>query len=477
MKDYFKNIYSASDFELEADKLVKLLTTYLNRCISEESMPILPSSNPQLLEEKYLNLLKKDKIELSEIFRNIIIDSNHLHHPNYIGHQVIPPLPVSALSEFLSSFLNNGMAIYEMGPVATVMERIVIKWMCDKLSFINGDGFLTSGGSVGNLTALLSAKQIKYNELIAKGLNENEIFDKLAIVYSGESHYSIDRTVKILGIKTENIFQVKFNESFKLDYQELQNVIKKAKDNKLEIFAVSINACSTALGIYDDIKTTVNLCKNNNIWLHVDAAHGGPAILSEKYKHLLEGINEADSVIIDFHKMMLCSALTTGVFYKDFKNSFANFEQEASYLLDKCEMDFLNGAKRTIECTKKSMSFKIYTILALYGEQIFENYINSQYDLAKEFANYLNLQDDFEIATDPQSNIVCFRYISNQFNLNELNRKIRNEVINSGEFYIVQAEINGELYLRVSIMNPLTDIENFKKLLSNIRQIVSSITI
>lgn len=477
MKDYFENIYNSTEFQTEAEKLVKLLTTYLNRCINQEEMPILPNDNPSLLEEKYSNILKKDKIELSEIFRNIILDSNHLHHPNYIGHQVIPPIPVSALSEFLSAFLNNGMAIYEMGPVATVMERIVIKWMCKKLAFNNGDGFLTSGGSVGNLTALLSAKQIKYNELISKGFSETEIFNKLAIVYSGESHYSIDRTVKILGIKTENIFHFKYDDIYRLDYKELDNIVNKAKENKLEIFAVSINACSTALGIYDDIQTTANICKKNKLWLHVDAAHGGPAILSEKYKDLLEGINQADSVIIDFHKMMLCSALTTGVFYKDYKNSFANFEQEASYLLDKSELDFLNGAKRTLECTKKSMSFKIYTILALYGEEIFEKFIDSLYDLANDFATYIKKQSDFELATNPQSNIVCFRYTSNQFNLNELNRKIRREVIESGEFYIVQAEIKGNLYLRVSIMNPLTTIDNLKNLITKIRNIVTTITI
>lgn len=477
MTEYFKNIYNPDIFRNEGTKIIEILSSYLNKCINNESIPVLPLTDPDKLEDKYKKILSNELNDVAELINEIISDSNHLHHPSYIGHQVIPPAPLASLGELVSSFLNNGMAIYEMGPAATAMERIIIKWICRKAEYKNGDGFLTSGGSIGNLTAILSARQIKITELKKKGFDEKTIFDKLSVIVSGNSHYSIDRAVKILGINSANIYHIPYNKDFSINLKELDILIDEIKSDKKEIFALCINDCTTALGLYDDIMAISKICKKQNIWLHVDAAHGGAVLISKKYSYLLDGISEADSFILDFHKMMLAPALTTGVFYKDYRNSFASFEQEASYLLDKTETDFLNGAKRTLECTKKSMSFKIYLMLAIYGEKIFANFVERQHLLAEEFADLIEKSEDFALAARPQSNIVCFRFVNQHSDINELNRHIRKKIVESGEFYIVQTEISGEQYLRVSIMNPLTEINHLKGLLTSIRTIANKIVI
>jgi L-2,4-diaminobutyrate decarboxylase len=204
----------------------------------------------------------------------------------------------------------------------------------------------------------------------------------------------------------------------------------------------------------------------------VDAAHGGPAGLSEKYRHLLHGCERADSVVFDAHKMMLMPALVTGVIFRDGAHSFCTFDDRASYLIEKsAQEEWYNCSHRTMECTKRLLCLKVYASLMCYGTKFFGDYVTRQYDLARAFARMVREAEDFELALEPDTNIVCFRYApQGATDLDALNASIRKRLVESGEFYIVQARLPKGLYLRVTLLNPLIDTVRLAKLVETIRR-------
>jgi len=248
--------------------------------------------------------------------------------------------------------------------------------------------------------------------------------------------------------------------------EELKN---EAEKKGIRIISVVASSCSTATGSYDDLEAVAGFCEKYDLWMHVDGAHGMGVLFSEKYSDLVKGIERADSVVIDFHKMFLVPALNTLVMFKNGERSFETFAQKASYLFQKSQKNvWYNSATRTIECTKSALGIIAYTALKYYGKSYFKTYIDSRYDLAATFARLVISERNLELAVEPESNIVCFRFASEKVSDHELNRinsEIRSEIIKEGLFYIVQAELNGKVWLRVTIINPVTSETTLKDLL------------
>jgi L-2,4-diaminobutyrate decarboxylase len=464
--------FSPEEFRKEGHKVVDTLSDYLADALSGKEMPVLLYIDPEELVKIFSFESGGGKDESPDsLVRRIISFSNHLHHPNYIGHQVTSPLPVTALVQFCTTLLNNGAAIYEMGPVSMAMEKNVIQYIGSLIGYSTSyDGIFTHGGTAGNLTAMLAARQVKtdYN-IWEEGVMSDS---RPAFMVSEQSHYSIGRNVKIMGLGDESVVRVPFDQNFRMNCSLLEENLKKAEDKGLKVISVVANSCSTATGSYDDLNKIADFCERHNLWMHVDGAHGMGVIFSEKHRNKVKGIERADSVVIDFHKMLLVPALNTLVMFRDGEKSYETFAQKASYLFNKSQKNlWYNSATRTIECTKSSLGVVAYTALKYYGNDYFSEYINSRYDITSEFASILGNDDRFELATMPESNIICFRYCPGSLSdeaTSRLNAAIRDRIIKEGSFYIVQAEIGAKIFLRLTIINPLTSMKELGKLIETI---------
>jgi L-2,4-diaminobutyrate decarboxylase len=295
----------------------------------------------------------------------------------------------------------------------------------------------------------------------------------LAVLVSEQAHYSVSRAISIMGLGENYAIKVPSNTKYQMDIIEMKNVFQSLTRKGIKVIAVVGNACSTATGTFDDLDAIGDFCQENNLWFHVDGAHGASCLLSEKYKFLLKGIEKADSIVWDAHKMLLMPALITAVIFKDGANSFETFSQKASYLFEKeSNEEWYNYSHRTIECTKTMMGMKLYVCLSVFGTDIFGEHVTKMNDLTKEFASIIQKSSDFEIAIEPNCNIICFRHLRNEINdLNELQKEIRKKIIKSEKFYITQTLIKGKFYLRCTVINPLTKIEDLKNLLDTIRNI------
>ncbi|MEI7474009.1 MAG: aminotransferase class I/II-fold pyridoxal phosphate-dependent enzyme [bacterium] len=335
----------------------------------------------------------------------------------------------------------------------------------------NSDGFFTSGGTLGNLTALLAARQAKFSyDIWTEGIKTEE---KPAFFVSKLAHYSIKRAVQIMGFGETSVIPVEVNSEYSMDINDLQNKYAHAISEGMTPVCVAASSCCTPTGSYDDLNAIADFCEQNNLWMHIDGAHGASALLSDKYKQLLSGAERADSIAWDAHKMMLMPALITAVIFKNGDNSYESFSQKASYLFEnEAKDEWYNLAHRTMECTKTSMIFKLYGCLKLYGEKFFGEFIDYVYDLTKTFSEIINETDDFETVMMPQANIICFKHIpSYDCDINEHQKQIRRKLLNLGNYYIVQTNIESNSYLRCTIINPLTKLEDLKELLEDIRKI------
>lgn len=473
-RKYQNDPFDSELFRQEGHKIIDLLSDYLKEITSRPDTPVLPRTDPDELSAYYSKKLESgDPESFTDYISDFIDKSNHLHHPRYLGHQVTSPLPHVALAQLCSTLLNNAAAVYEMGPVAIAMERSIIRMFSGMIGYDdNADGIFTHGGSTGNLTAMLAARQVKSPHNIWEDGVQKEM--KIGFMVTDQSHYSVARNVKIMGLGNDALVKVPYDKSNRMCACQLEKCYEEALQKGIQPAAVVANSCSTATGSYDDLNAIADFCGKHNLWLHVDGAHGMGVLFSGKYRHLVRGIERADSIVIDFHKMLLSPAPNTMVLFRDGNQSYETFAHKASYLFGKQGgHEWHASAKRTLECTKSSLGFVAYTAFKYCDNEYFENYIDSRYNLAKRFTEMIRNTKNFESALEPDANIVCFRYNPGGMETEELNRlnaAIRGNIINEGKFYIVRTELEEKLWLRITIINPLTSEEDLKLLLDTIEE-------
>ena len=466
-------LYHTESFRAAGLQMVDQLSNYLEQTLQNQNS-VIPFQSP---EDEFLYWQENNSSSsIMDWTDKVLNHSIHVHHPHYMGHQVAVPAPVTVWVGAMSSLLNNGSAVYEMGMASTAQERIISELLCARVGYNPklAGGILTSGGTLANLTALLAARSNK-TPVWEEGTSR-----KLAILVSEEAHYCVDRAARIMGLGSDGVIKVPCKPDFSMNTELLDSYFQRAVDNQYQIFAVVGSACSTSTGSYDNLEILAEFAKAKNLWFHVDGAHGGAVVFSEKYRYLVKGIEKADSIAIDWHKMLLMPGLITSLLFNDNRTSFYTFQQKAHYLWDNSSsFDWFNGGKRTFECTKWMMSAKISALIHTEGIAIFEKHVNYLYDLGKEMAEQIQAIPELELALTPATNIVCFRYIGKESMTSEekkqTNSTIRKKLLEEGSFYIVQTELRGEVYLRVSLMNPLTNTSHTFALLQRILEIGKNI--
>lgn len=484
--DLLKKAYSSTHFREQGHQLIDQLADFLEVTQHRMLRKVITYEEPEERLEVWDNW--EEGRSVNDMFAVVLNESVNVHHPRYMGHQISPPLPMTALAGLVSDFMNNGMGVYEMGADATAMEKIVIQTVAKAMRLgEKADGFLTSGGTLANLTALLTARRMQAkNDVWTQGTQQ-----QYAVMVSEEAHYCVDRAVRIMGWGDQGVIKVPTDDQFKIKKKILTEYYLKAKKENIEVIAVVGSACSTSTGSFDDLHAIADFCEEHQLWMHVDGAHGGGTVFSEKNRHLVAGIERADSVIMDFHKLLMTPAITTAVLYKDGRHAYNTFAQKAQYLWhDASEPEWFNIAKRSFECTKTMMSLKVFSILKTYGTAIFSQYVDVVFEHGKRLATLVEKAADMELAVQPACNIVCFRYVRSRYKqqfaesdsvqaeniaqateeLNNLNLKIRRKMLEDGRFYLVQTNLRGIVYLRVTLSNPFTLENDLVELLEKVRQ-------
>ena len=468
---------NAKDYHKFAAKTVELLSQYLKES-QEGKVPVLQQMPAQKLGEALnLNqLIKEGGLNLEQMqafLQTYFENSQHMHHPQYIGHQVSVPHVSSGLADMVHGVVNNPMAIYEMGPSAAVIERTVVNWMLSKVGWFhweeytnfehhpeNGSGILTHGGSLANMTAMLAARAAA-----APDAWDNGTPNDLVVLAPEVSHYSIARSISMIGLGKKSIVQIPVNELEVMQPEALQSALEKVKSEGKRVMCVIANACATATGLYDPIDEMGHFCEENNLWFHVDGAHGASALISEKEKQHLKGVKRADSMIWDTHKMLRTTTLCAAVLFKNPTCLSNAFQQKGSYIFHEKEQVGFDLLPYQVECTKAGLGTKLFWTLAAEGEKGVSDFVEGRYAITRQMHDLIDAHPDFECPYFPEANILCFRYI--HFD-DAKQLALRNAITKKGDFYISSAEVSGVRYLRLTVINPLTTLEHIEKLITEI---------
>ena len=463
-------------FRRQGIDLVNKLADHLKE--AQSGLPDSKVTDYQSPEEslrKWKSIIESDE-DHDDWWKQLIQGSIHLHNPKYMGHQLSPSLPVAALAGLAGDFLNNGMGVYEMGQAATAIERLVVEAVAKEFGMpIGAGGFMTAGGTLGNLTALLTARRKHSSGDVWNEGAKNQ--PQHVVLVSEQAHYCVERAVRIMGLGKSGVLGVPVDSDFKMQTQRLPELLEQAKSQNMIPFAVVGSACTTSTGSFDNLNSIADFCESNDLWFHVDGAHGASAAFSKKYRELVDGIERADSVVMDFHKTMMTPALATALVYRNHNDAYTTFSQQARYLWDNAETrQWYELSKQTFECTKYMMGVKVFSIIRTHGFSVFEDYVDRCFDLAKSASKLIGSMPRFELACEPECNILCFRVTDPDWTeekTNNINSQIREAVLKEGRFYIVQTVVQGKRFLRTTLSNPITQLEDFELLVQEIQSLAA----
>lgn len=438
-----------------AHQLVDLLFDHVER-VGEG--PVVEWTSPADLRE----LVRIDAAPLAPIELASLVTrySNHLHHPSYIGHQVCPPLADAATADLLISFLNNSTAVWEMSPIATVIEKEVVRWLADLAGYPEtAEGTAVSGGSAANLTALLAARA----RFVA---DDPASTRRPLLVTSADAHYSVARAAAIMGIPAADVLEVATDEQHRMSVDSLEETLGAAEAREdARVLAIVATAGSTATGAFDRLDEIALLRDRFRTWLHVDAAHGASALLSDRLAPLVRGLNRADSFSWDPHKMMWMPLSLGTILVRDGIWLRRAFEADAPYLF---HAGSDNLGEMTIQCSKRADAIKLWLVLRSQGTRPIVEALEQVTALTRYLYERVRDSQDFEPVHEPEMNIFCFRRRGLD---NEATAALRERVICSGKAWITTTLLRGERVLRVAVMNPRTSETEMDALLDALRSV------
>ncbi|MHC5210667.1 MAG: pyridoxal phosphate-dependent decarboxylase family protein [Planctomycetota bacterium] len=402
--------------------------------------------------------------DLPAFIGDYLADTTRLHHPAYMGHQVAVPQLPTALADLVHGCLNNGMAVYEMGAPATAIEVAVLDWMTEKVGWraegrpLGADGapprgpggVLTHGGSLANLTALAAARAAACPDAWEHGVSPD-----LAVLAPASAHYSIARSVSLLGLGSRAVLPLDVDDCGRIDPDRLEAGFARAAEQGRRVIALVAAAGNTPAGAYDALPEVADACAERGVWLHVDGAHGASALVSPRERARLAGVERADSIVWDAHKLLGVSALCAAVLFRDVEKLTAAFRQQGSYLIKEEPTEVgIDLIVRAVECTKSSLGLKLFLVLATLGEDGLARHVETLCDKARAFAELIARRPGFIVLCEPESNIVCFRRAEDD---DEATAALRAAIVARGDHYITQTDLGGRRWLRLVVMNPLSD--------------------
>ncbi|MCB5358110.1 pyridoxal-dependent aspartate 1-decarboxylase PanP [Vibrio lentus] len=494
------------------DKLSRNLNQFLREHIVAEEKPL------REIEKDFSNAHIPEQPEFvsehtEHLLDSLVSHSVHTSSPSFIGHMTSAlPYFLMPLSKIMIA-LNQNLVKIETSKAFTPLERQVLG-MLHRLIYQDNDQFYSrwmhsanhslgafcSGGTIANITALWVARN---NALKAqgsfKGVEKEGLFkamkhydyEGLAILVSERGHYSLKKAADVLGIGQEGLVSVKTDNNNRICTDDLRLKIDQLKQNKIKPFAVIGVAGTTETGNIDPLREIAEVCAESDCHFHVDAAWGGATLMSNNHRHLLDGIELADSVTIDAHKQLYIPMGAGMVLFKK-PDAMTAIEHHAQYILRKGSKDL---GSHTLEGSRSGMAMLVYASMHIISRPGYELLIDQSINKARYFADLIKEQSDFELVSEPELCLLTYRYLPESVKaallkagaqqrvelnelLNELTKFIQKKQRETGKSFVSRTRLNPEAWshqpiivFRVVLANPLTGNEILTSVLEEQREI------
>ncbi len=382
-------------------------------------------------------------------------------HLGYIPGGGIYP---SALGDYIAAVTNHYAGVFFAAPGAVRLENMLLRWMCKLVGFPESSaGNLTSGGSISNLMAVVTARE-------AAGLKAAD-FHKAVIYLSEQAHHSIQKAIRIAGLAEAQLRYIPLDEKLRLSVKELQKTIEKDRKKGLIPFFINTSLGTTNTGAVDPIQAISRIAQKEKLWLHIDAAYGGFFKLVPELENKFEGVENADSITLDPHKSLFLPFGTGAVLIKDRKAVQNIHYYLADYMQDThSATEEISPADISPELTKHFRGMRLWLPLKLFGLKPFRAALEEKIYLARYFQAEVQKIANFETGPEPELSITIFRYIPEKGEVNTFNEKLLEEIREDGRIFLSSTTINGKFWIRAAILAYGTHLRHIELLLEILKE-------
>ncbi len=382
----------------------------------------------------------------------------------YLGYIPGGGLYPSALGDYLAAVTNNYAGVFFAAPGAVRLENMLLGWMCRLMGFPGSSaGNLTSGGSIANLIAIVTAREA--HDLKARD------FDKVVIYLSEQAHHSVQKAIRIAGLSEAHLSYVPLDEKLRLSAPELEKAIIRDKENGLIPFFINASIGTTNTGAIDPIEDIARIAMKHDLWFHIDAAYGGFFKLVPGMEPAFKGVENADSITLDPHKALFLPFGTGAVLVKDKEALLKVHHYLADYMQDTRTADEeISPADISPELTKHFRGMRLWMPLKLFGLKPFRAALEEKLYLARYFQAEIQKIDGFQAGPEPELSVAMFRYIPENGDANDFNKALIKEVQNDGRIFLSTTTINGVFWIRVAVLISRTHLEKIELLLKILKE-------
>lgn len=382
----------------------------------------------------------------------------------------------TVIADLITNYLNPSLDSWDQNGLAGHIEQNILDFVCKQFYQVDcAKGIMTTGGTQSNFLGLLLARNEFYKKQKINVMEEGITRGKVPYILCSElSHFTIQKSAAQLGIGSKQVIKIPVNSSMQMDVNSLKQSLKEMLLIGHQPMAIVATAGTTDFGSIDDLYAIAKICQQNNIWLHVDAAYGGGLIFSKAYKDMLDGISSADSIGIDFHKMLF-TPISCGTLLLKQKQHLYSLKLNADYLNPKeDEMEgYLNLADQSLLTTRRFDALKIFALFKSIGKNSLGDLIDYNIVLTERVAKVIQEEEQLELLQFPNLHTVVFRFVNQEASakqLNKINYKIRSNINQSGEGVIAVTKFKGTTYLKFTILNPMTDLSTLQSIIEKIIQ-------
>lgn len=441
------------------------------------SRPVTPGEAPLVIREaldstRLLPDRGTDPAQLMDRAADLLFDHSLFNsHPRFWGYITSSAAPIGILGDFLASALNQNTGAWFLSPMASEIESQTIRWIAELLGFpTTSGGLLVSGGNMANIACFLAARQAKAGwDARASGLYGDDA-KPLRIYCSKETHTWIQKAADMVGIGADNIRWIPTNKDLRMDTNILREQIRADKEAGDQPFIVIGTGGSVSTGVIDDLPEIAKICREEDLWFHVDGAYGGFAAMLPDAPAELKALSEADSVAVDPHKWLYAPLEAGCAIVRDPETLRAAFAYHPPYY--HFGVEAINYLDYGPQNSRGFRALKVWLALQHVGRKGYEQMLADDIQLAKELYDLVDKHPELEAFTQALS-ITTFRYVPSDLDsnaegvdeyLNQLNTELLTRLQNSGEAYVSNAVIDGKFTLRACIVNFRTSVEDIEAL-------------
>lgn len=382
-------------------------------------------------------------------------------------------IPAAASGDYLAAITNRYATVFYASPGAVRMENLLIRWMCRMVGYPkNSLGYLSSGGSMANLAAVVAARDAK--NITPKNIEHSVIY------LTTQAHHCIDKALRIAGLATCIRHFVPMNDHFQMDAAALASLIEKDKKDNLNPWLIIASAGTTDVGAIDPLDSIADIAEANHIWYHVDAAYGGFFLLSDKVKSKMNGISRADSIVMDPHKGLFMPYGSGALLVKNKNDLSRSFYYQANYMQDAIDPnDEISPAEISPELSRHFRGLRLWLPLQLYGIKPFRAGLEEKMLLAQYFYKEI-IKFNFETGPEPALSVMIYRYVpakimNNTAAVNTFNESLLTSVLEDGRVFISSTTIDGIYWLRLAVLSFRTHLKHIQILLEILREKTSGL--